>query len=83
MIVIPIQTTNLLWFFRPLQLSANKAVLRTVARLDPQPAVGPQLSFGAEPVRSLHQRQQARGANRTDAGNLPQQFRGLMFPALR
>jgi hypothetical protein len=31
-IVIPIQTTNLLRFFRPLQLSPDKAVLRTVAR---------------------------------------------------
>jgi len=82
-IVIPIQTTNLLRFFRALQLSVNKAVLRTVARLDPQPAVGPQLSLAAKAVRGLHQRQQARGPNRTDAGNLPQQFRGLMFPALR
>jgi hypothetical protein len=36
----------------------------------------------AEPVRSLYQCDQAGGSNRTDAGNLAQQFRGFMFPAL-
>ena len=82
-VVILIQTTNLLRFFRTLQLSADKAVLRTVARLDAQPTVGPQLSLAPEPVRGLHQRQQAGCPNRTDAGNLSQQFRGFMFPALR
>src|SRR5206468_10890115 len=33
MVVIPIETANLLRFFRTLQLSADKAVLRTVAGL--------------------------------------------------
>jgi hypothetical protein len=32
MVVIPIQTTDLLRFFRALQLSSDKAVLRTVPR---------------------------------------------------
>jgi hypothetical protein len=48
MVVIPIQTTNLLRVFRTLHLSTNKAVLSTVARLSPQPAVGPELSLAAE-----------------------------------
>ena len=64
MIVILVETTNLLRFFRALQLSADKAVLRTVPRLNAQPAVGPELPFAPEPVRSLHQREQARGSNR-------------------
>jgi hypothetical protein len=41
------------------------------------------LPLAAEPVRGLHQRDQAGGSNRTDAGNLAQQFRRFMFPALR
>jgi len=45
MVVILIQTTNLLWFFRALQLSTDIAVLRTVASLNAQPAIGPQLSL--------------------------------------
>ena len=36
MVVILIQTTNLLWFFRALQLSTDIAVLRTVVRLNAQ-----------------------------------------------
>ena len=71
MVVIPVQTTDLLRFFRTLQLSADKAVLRTITRFDAQPTVGPQLSLAPEPVRGLHQREQASGPNRTDAGNLP------------
>src|SRR6266478_2576822 len=82
MVVISIQTTNLLGFLGVLQLSTDKAVLRTVVGLNAQPTVGPELPLAAEPVRGLHQRDQAGGANRTDAGNLAQQFRGLMFPAL-
>jgi hypothetical protein len=45
MIVIPTQTKHRLRFFHPLQLSMDKVVLRTGARLDAQPAVGPELSF--------------------------------------
>ncbi len=43
MVVIPIETTNLLRFFRTLQLSADVAILRTVAGLDAQPTIGPEL----------------------------------------
>ncbi len=47
-----------------MQLSTHKTVLRTVVRLNAQ-ATGPELSFAAEPVRGLHQRDQTGGANRT------------------
>ena len=53
-IVTPLQTTNLLRFFRTLQLSVDKAVLRLVAGLDAQPTVSPELSLAAETVRRLH-----------------------------
>ena len=82
MVVVLIQTTQLLGFLGALQLSAHIAVLRTVVGLNPQATVGPQLPLAAEAVRSLYQRDQAGGSNRTDAGNLAQQFRGFMFPAL-
>src|SRR5580693_9681274 len=82
MVVVLIQTTELLRFFGTLHLSANISVLRTVVGLNAQPTIGPQLPFAAEPVRGLHQRNQSRRANRTDTGNLAQQFRRLMFPAL-
>jgi hypothetical protein len=39
MVVISIQTTNLLGFLGALQLSAHKAELRTVVGLNAQPAV--------------------------------------------
>jgi hypothetical protein len=51
-----------------LKLSAQVAVLRTVVRLNVQPAVSSELSLAAKPVRSLHQREQAGGPNRTSAG---------------
>src|ERR1022692_1890385 len=55
MIVISIQPTNLLGFLGALQLSAHKAVLRTVVGLNAQPTVGPELPLAAKPVRGLHQ----------------------------
>src|SRR5216683_1090423 len=58
MIVILIQTTELLWFFGTLQLSANISVLRTVVRLNAQATIGPELPLAAEPVRGLNQRDQ-------------------------
>jgi len=82
MIVISIEPTKLLWFPGTLHLSGHVPVLRTVARLDRQSAVGPQLPLGAEPVRGLHQRDQQSGSNRTDRRNLAQYFRGALFPAL-
>src|ERR1700683_4482046 len=54
MVVISIQTTELLRFLRELQLSTHKTVLRTVVGLNAQPTVGPELPLAAEPVRGLH-----------------------------
>jgi hypothetical protein len=50
MIVVVIQPTKLLGFLRTLQLSFDNAVLCAVVGFQPQPAVGPQLPLGAEPV---------------------------------
>ena len=72
MIVILIQTTPLLGLLGTLQLSTHKALLRAVVRFHPQATIGPKLPLAAEPMRRLHQRDQAGGANRTDAGNLAQ-----------
>src|SRR5947209_18284630 len=82
MVMILIETTNLLGFFGTLQLSADVAILRTVVGLDAQPTISPELPFATEPMRGLHQCHQASGSNRTDAGDLAQQFHCLMFPAL-
>src|SRR6266852_4477133 len=82
MVVISIQTTELLRFLGELQLSTHKTVLRTVVGLNAQSTVGPELPLAAEPVRGLHERDQSRRSNRTDAGYLAQQFCGFMFPAL-
>jgi hypothetical protein len=60
MVVISIQTTNLLGFPGALQLSADKAELRTVVRLNAQATVGPELPLAAEPMRGLYQRSTAR-----------------------
>src|SRR5438034_11719661 len=70
MVVIPIETANLLRFFRTLQLSVHVAILRTVAGLNAQPTIGPELPFAAEAMRCLYQVHQAGGLNRTDAGYL-------------
>src|ERR1022692_5263278 len=64
MVVISIQPTNLLGFLGALHLSAHKAVLRTVVRLNAQATIGPQLPLAAEPVRGLHQPDQTRRSNR-------------------
>src|SRR6266498_1380547 len=74
---------HLLRFLRTLQLSTHEAILRTVAGLNAQSTIGPELPFAAKPVRRLHQCNQAGCPNRTDAGDLAQQFRGFMFPTLR
>src|SRR5262249_35849555 len=68
MFVVLIQTQKLLGFLATLQVSVDKAVLRTVMRFNAQATIGPQLSLAPEPVRGLHQGEQAGGSNRPDAG---------------
>jgi hypothetical protein len=41
MVVVPIETTELLGFLGTMQLSANISVLRTVVRLDAQATIRP------------------------------------------
>src|SRR6266699_2582334 len=72
MIVILIEPTQLLWFLGTLQLSSHVTVLRAVARLNRETAVGPQLSLGAETMRGLDQRDEQRGSDRADRRNLAQ-----------
>src|SRR6516162_7125716 len=48
MIVVLIEPAQRLWFLGTLQLSTHVPVLRTVAGVDRQSAVGPQLPLGAE-----------------------------------
>jgi len=82
MVVVLIETTELRGFLGALQLSTDKAELRTVVRLNAQATIGPQLPLAAKPVRGLHQRNQTGRSHRTDAGYLAQQFRCFMVPAL-
>jgi|SRR5215475_7396489 len=61
------------------ELSADHAVLRTVARFQSQTTLGPELPFGAEPVWRLNEREQQDCSNRTDRRDLAQQPRGVVF----
>ena len=54
-VVILIQTADLLWLFGTLQLAIHITMLRAVVRLHRQATVGPQLPFAAKPVGRLHQ----------------------------
>src|ERR1700719_2549464 len=82
MVVILIESANLLWFLRPLQLSVHVTVLRAVVCLYCQTDVGPQLPLAAEPVRGLHKCDHLRGTKRADERNLPQDFHCRMSAAL-
>ena len=82
MVVILIQTTDLLWLFGVLQLSVYITMLCAVMRYYRQATVGLQLSLAAEPVRRLHQGQQQCRPKGADQGNLAQYFHGFMFPTL-
>ncbi len=53
-VVVLIQTTDLLWLFGALQLSVHITMLGAVVRFHSQTAVGPQLPLAAEPVGRLH-----------------------------
>jgi hypothetical protein len=81
-VVILIETAQLLRFLGTLQLPLDITVLRTVTRLQAKAAVSPELALGAKTVGRLHQRDQLSRANWADARNLAQQFRRTMFSAL-
>ena len=69
-VMIGIQSAKLLRFLGALQLSFDIAVLRTVARFQPQAVIGPQLPLGTEPMERLHQCDQLSRPNRTDTRDL-------------
>ena len=79
MIMILIEPTNLLWFLGTLQLSAHVTVLRTVARIDRETTISPQLPLGAETMRGLDQRDEQRGSDRADPTMVLSETRGLQF----
>ena len=80
--MVGIQSAKLLRFLGALQLSFDIAVLRAVARFQPQAAIGPQLPLGTEPMGRLHQCDQLSRPNRTDTRDLAKQFGCVMLPAL-
>ena len=82
-IVVLIQATQLYRFLRALQLSFDHAVLCTVMCFSPQTTIGPQLSFGAEPVRGLDQRDQQGSPDRADPGNQAKQSPCLVLLAFQ
>src|SRR5450631_3241391 len=69
-VVILIESANLLWLLRPLQLSVHVTILRAVVCLYCQTAVGPQLPLASEAVRRLYKGHQLRGPKRADERNL-------------
>src|ERR1700740_3666540 len=81
-VMILIQTADLLWLFGTLQLAIHITMLRAVVRLHRQATISPQLPFAAKAVGRLHQGQQQRGSQRADQRNLAQYSYGLMFSAL-
>src|SRR5260370_7318460 len=52
-IVILVQTTDLLWLFGTFQLSIHITMLRAVVRLHRQATLGPHLPFAAQPLGPL------------------------------
>ena len=82
MVVILIESPNLLCLLRALQLSVYVTILGAVVCLYCQTAVGPQLPLAPVPVRGLHKGYQLRGPKRSYERNLTQNFHCLMSAAL-
>src|SRR5438128_5439473 len=67
-IVVAVESADEHRFLGAHQLSVLEAVIGAAARLQGQPAVGPELTFAAEAVRRLYPPDQLRRANRTQQG---------------
>ena len=80
-VVILITTSNLLRFFRSLQLSAHVAILRTVVRLNTPSHYRSRVVACCRTIQGAAQCDQAAAANRTNAGNLAQQLSRFMSSA--
>src|SRR5437762_2315639 len=72
MVVIFVEAANGHLLFAAPQLALDVVVFPAVAGFQPQSAVGPELSFGAETMRGLDQCHRQSRANRSQGGNLPQ-----------
>lgn len=70
MVVVVIETTKRRLFLGTSQLTFHVLLFRTTVRLESQPAIGPELPLGAEPIRCLDQHDQESGPDRADARNL-------------
>src|SRR5229473_8719799 len=81
-IVIAIQPANRDRLLGALQPSLDIPVLGTAVRLNSKTTVAPQLSLGAKSVWGLQQRDQQGRSDRTDRGNLTEQLRRAVLPAL-
>src|SRR5215470_19171428 len=66
MVMILIQTTNLLRLLGTLQSSLHITMLCAVVRLHSQTTIGPQWPLATEAMRRLHEGQQQGGPNRSD-----------------
>src|SRR2546425_11591012 len=83
MVVIFVEAANGHLLFAAPQLALDVVVFPAVAGFQPQSAVGPELSFGAETMRGLDQCHRQSRANRSQGGNLPQFGSDRMLATLR
>src|ERR1039458_424703 len=72
MVVILVEAANGHLLFAAPHLALHVVVFAAVAGFQPQSAVGPELSLGAEAVRGLDQGHRQSGTNRAQGGNLSQ-----------
>src|SRR5271163_2432296 len=83
MIAVAVQSANGDLFLRSCELSVDPTVIGAALCLDAQSAIAPQRPLAAETVRGLQNAQQYGCSDRTDRGNLAEQFPRLVFLALR
>src|SRR5215469_8647355 len=79
-IMVEVQPADGQGLFGAFQLATDKAVFPAGVGPKCQATIGPELPLGTETVRSLHDRNDQSGTDRANRGNLPQKFRGWMFP---
>src|SRR5207245_7925330 len=83
MVVIFVEAANGHLLFAAPQLALDVVVFPAVAGFQPQSAVGPELSFGAETMLGLDQCHRQSRANRSQGGNLPRFGSDRMLATLR
>src|SRR6267154_4206071 len=82
-IAVSVQSADGALFLHSFELPVNTTVISAALCLDAKSAVRPQLPLGAETMRSLQDAKQHGGPDRTDRGDLAEQFPRLVFLALR